>query len=449
MAWFRTFLGESRSTLFLAVPMMAGQLSQMLMGVADSAMVGRVGVVPLAASSFANGLLSVPFLFALGLLQAISVRASQAHGAGDRRETGEVLRHGLAITGVAGIGLVALTFVVGGFLGEFGQPPEVAAEARAFFLLSGASMLPMLLAMSFKQFSEALDHPWPPMLILLGSVLLNIFLNWILIYGNLGAPALGLTGAGIATLLARTGALVAVVAYVFRARRFSDALPIAWRSPLVMARVRSLLRIGLPASAQLLLEVTAFTVATIMIGWLGAQQLAAHQIALTCAATSFMFPLGIAMATTIRIGQALGANESGRVRAIGFTSFGLGLLIMCATGLIFAFGNEWLARAFVGDISVAALAARLLIIAAFFQLFDGLQVVGAGALRGLNDATAPMVVCLVGYWIVFLPFAYLAAFRFGFGAAGIWCGLAAALGIVGVSLFARFVVKTASKPAIS
>ena len=423
--------------------MMAGQLSQMLMGVADSAMVGRVGVVPLAASSFANGLLSVPFLFGLGLLQAISVRASQAHGAGDRRETGEVLRHGLAITGVAGIALVALVVIASGLLGHFGQPPEVAAEARTFFLLCGVSMFPMLLTMSFKQFSEALDHPWPPMLILLGSVLLNVFLNWVLIYGNLGAPALGLTGAGIATLLSRIVALLAVVVYVFHARRFSDALPVAWRQPLEGARVRSLLRIGLPASGQLLLEVTAFAVATIMIGWLGARPLAAHQIALTCAATSFMFPLGLAMATSIRIGQALGANEPARVRAIGFTSFALGFLIMSATGLVFAFGNEWLARAFVDDLSVSTLAARLLVIAAFFQLFDGLQVVGAGALRGMSDATVPMIACLVGYWIVFIPFAYLAAFRFGFGATGIWCGLAAALGIVGVSLFTRFAIKSA------
>ena len=443
MSAFRTFAKEARGTLFLAVPMMAGQLSQMLMGVADSAMVGHVGVVPLAASSFANGLLGVPFLFALGLLQAISVRVSQAHGAGERRETGEVLRHGLGITCVVGIVLVALVVVASTLLGNFGQPPEVAAEARMFFLLCGVSMLPMLLAMSFKQFSEALDHPWPPMLILLGSVVLNVFLNWILIYGNLGAPALGLTGAGLGTLLSRITALLAVVAYVFRARRFSDALPVAWRSPLEWARVRSLLRIGLPASAQLLLEVTAFTVATLMIGWLGAKSLAAHQIALTCASTSFMFPLGIAMATSIRIGQALGANEPGRVRAIGFTSFALGLCIMGATGLVFAFGNEWLAHAFVDDSSVAALAARLLVIAAFFQLFDGLQVVGAGALRGLNDATVPMIACLVGYWVVFIPFAYLAAFRFGFGTVGIWCGLAAALGIVGLSLFTRFAVKSA------
>ncbi len=182
--------------------------------------------------------------------------------------------------------------------------------------------------------------------------------------------------------------------------------------------------------------------ATIMMGWIGAAALAAHQIALSCAATSFMFPLGISMATTIRIGQALGAHEHGHVRAIGLSSFALGFLIMSVAGLVFAIGNEWLAHAFVKDPDVIALAARLLIIAAFFQIFDGLQVVGAGALRGLSDAIVPMVACLVAYWIVFLPFAYLAAFRFGFGATGIWIGLAVSLGIVALSLFARFVSKS-------
>ena len=436
------FLSECRRTLVLAVPIMAGQLSQMLMGLADSAMVGRVGVLPLAASSFANGLLSVPFLFGIGLMQAISVRVSQAHGAGDRRETGELLRHGLAITGIAGIVLVALVALASTQLGHFGQPPDVARESHRYFLLSGASMLPMLLAMGLKQYSEALNHPWPPMLILLGSVALNVALNWILIYGNLGAPAMGLTGAGLATLLSRIAALAVVIAYILRARRFAGALPESWKLPLQWERARSLLKIGLPGAGQLLLEVSAFTVATVMIGWLGKEALAAHQIALTCASTSFMFPLGIGMATTIRIGQALGANEPARVRAIGLASFGLGVLVMSAAGLVFTFGNEWIARAFVDDAGVVRIAAKLLVIAAFFQIFDGLQVVGSCTLRGLNDAIVPMVACLVAYWLVFLPFAWLAAFHFGLGAAGIWCGLAAALAIVAVSLFVRFLMKS-------
>ncbi len=443
MASLHHITREAKSTLTLAIPIMAGQLSQMLMGVTDSIMVGRVGVVPLAASAFANSLLAVPFLFGIGLLQCISVRAAEAHGAGDRRETGEVLRHGLALSILAGLAMIVLTLLVATQLHHFGQPPEVAAGARNFFLLLGISLLPMFMSMSLRQFSEALNHPWPPMMIMLGSVLLNAGLNWIFIYGNLGSPALGLDGAGLATLISRVVALVAIFFYVLYARRFDGALPAGWLRALHWARLSSLLKIGLPTAGQLLLECSAFTLAAIMMGWLGTVPLAAHQIALTCCATSFMFPLGIAMATTIRVGQALGANSAARVRSIGVSSFALSVVTTTLAALVFAFAGGPIARAFVDDPSVTALAARLLIVAALFQLVDGLQVVAAGALRGLSDAAVPMLICLFAYWLVFVPFGYLSAFYFHFGPFGIWAGLALALALAAVLLIARFVKKTA------
>lgn len=442
----RPLIYEAKQTLTLAVPIMAGQLSQMLMGVIDSIMVGRVGVVPLAASSFANSLLSVPFLFGIGLLQCISVRAAEAHGAGDRQTTGEVLRHGLAISILAGLAMIALTVVVATQLHRFGQPPEVAASSRNFLLLIGASLLPMFMSMSLRQFSEALNHPWPPMIIMFGAVLLNVGLNWIFIYGHLGSPALGLDGAGLATLLARIAALAAIFFYVLRARRFSGALPAGWLRRLHADRLRSLLKIGLPSAGQLLLEVSAFTMAAIMMGWLGTVPLAAHQIALTCCATSFMFPLGIAMATTIRISHALGGAEMARVRGIGLSSIALGLVVMGLSALVFTFAGNPIARAFVEDHEVTQLAATLLIVAAIFQCFDGLQVVAAGALRGLSDVTVPLFTCLFAYWLVFLPFAYLAAFKFGYGPLGIWAGLVVALAVAGLLLVGRFLMKTTPSP---
>lgn len=438
------FFREARSTLVLAVPIMAGQLSQMLMGVTDSVMVGRVGVVPLAASSFANSLLAVPFLFGIGLLQCISVRAAEAHGAGDRRETGEVLRHGLALSILAGLMVLALVALVSTQLHRFGQPPEVAASARNFLLLCGASLLPMFMVLSLRQFSEALNHPWPPMIILLGSVLLNAGLNWVFIYGHLGSPALGLDGAGLATLVSRVAALAAIFLYVLHSRRFNGALPAGWLRALHWERLRSLLKIGLPTAGQLLLECSAFTLAAIMMGWLGTVPLAAHQIALTSCATSFMFPLGIAIATTIRIGQALGANAAERVRSIGFTSFALSGVIMILSAAIFTFAGEPIARAFVNDPSVTQLAARLLMVAAVFQIFDGLQVTAAGALRGLSDAAKPMLLCLFAYWFVFFPCAYASAFHFGFGPFGIWTSLAVSLGVAALLLVKRFITLSAS-----
>lgn len=446
MAPLHHFTREAKSTLTLAVPIMAGQLSQMLMGVADSVMVGRVGVVPLAASSFANSLLGVPFLFGIGLLQCISVRAAEAHGAGDRRETGEVLRHGLALSIITGLAMIVLVIVAATQLHRFGQPPEVSGSARNFLLLVGASLLPMFMAMSLRQFSESLNHPWPPMAIMLGSVVLNVALNWVFIYGHLGSPALGLDGAGLATLLSRLAALAAIFLYVLRARRFSDALPAGWLRRLHLERFRSLLKIGLPAAGQLLLEVSAFTMAAIMMGWLGTVPLAAHQIALTCCATTFMFPLGIAMATTIRIGHAVGGNGAARIRSIGVSSFALSLLIMGLAALVFMLAGGPIASAFVDDVSVVQLASGLLIVAAFFQCFDGLQVVAAGALRGLSDAAMPMLICFFAYWIVFFPCAYFSAFRFGFGPLGIWASLAGALAVAATLLVARF-IRMSAPPA--
>jgi len=442
MASPQQLIREAKSTLALAVPIMAGQLSQMLMGVADSVMVGRVGVVPLAASSFAQCLLSVPFLFGIGLLQCISVRAAEAHGAGDRQTTGEVLRHGLALSILAGLALIALVLVTATQLHRFGQPPEVAAGARNFLILVALSMLPMFMAMSLRQYSEALNHPWPPMAIMLGSVLLNIVLNWIFIYGHLGSSALGLDGAGLATLLARIAALAAIFLYVLRARRFEGALPAQWLLRWHPERLRSLLKIGLPTAFQLLLEVSAFAAAAVMMGWLGTVPLAAHQIALTCCATAFMFPLGIAMATTIRISHALGGAEPARIRTIGLGSIALGGIFMGVSAVIFAFGGESIAHAFVADHEVARLAAMLLVVAAIFQCCDGLQVVAAGALRGLSDVTIPLLTCIFAYWLIFLPFAYLVAFHFGWGPLGIWAGLALALGLEAVLLVGRFLIKS-------
>ena len=438
----RAIFRESKATLVLAVPLMAGQLSQMIMSLIDAAMVGRVGVVPLASAAFANSLNGVAMLLGIGLLTAVSVQVSQAHGGGRRAEAGEIVRHGLAFSLAAGAVLATAVWITSFYLHRFGQPPEVAAEARRYLIISGASLIPMLLTLTLKQFSEALSHPLPPMLILIGSVLINAGLNWIFIYGNLGAPALGLEGAAWATFAARVASFLALLAYVRRARRFDGATPANWLHRLHASRVISMLRIGAPAAGMLLLEVSAFSMAALMMGWLGTVALAAHQIALSCASTTFMLPLGISLATSIRIGQAIGAADHARVRAIGLNSFGLGICVMAVCGVILAVAGRPIALAFVDDSTVVAMAARLLLAAAFFQIVDGLQVVASGALRGLADVTVPLIFCVVAYWFVALPAAYIAAFVLGLGAIGIWIGLALGLASAAILLGGRFVWRT-------
>jgi MATE family multidrug resistance protein len=442
MVSLRHLVQESRATFALAVPLMAGQLSQMLMNLMDSAMVGRLGVVPLAAAAFGNSVVAVPTLIGIGLMTAMSVQVSRAHGAGEREETGEMLRHGTVMSIAVGVLLALGCWSLSGSLRYFGQPAAVTAEARTYFLALAVSIVPMLAVLALKQFSESLHHPWPPMLILFGSVPLNGFLNWLMIYGNWRVPPMGLAGAGWATLIARTIAAAVLWMYVTRARRFVGHAPERWLSRLTRARFAAFLKIGTPGAAMLLLESSAFSLAAVMMGWLGAVPLAAHQIALSCAAATFMLPLGLSMATTIRVGRAAGAKEPVRVRTIGISSLLLAAVIMSGCATLLALGGRVIAGGFVRDPEVIEIAVKLLFAAAAFQVFDGLQVVAAGALRGIADVNFPTTFCAIAYWGVALPAAYLLAFRLGYGPVGLWFGLLLGLFTAAALLSARFLSRT-------
>ena len=443
----KNFWQNARPTLSLALPIMAGQVSQMLMGIIDSAMLGKIGVLELAASAFANNLIAFPFVFGIGLLTAVSVRVSQAYGANQHHNIGEVLRHGLALALFAGILLFLAIFGASFFLDRFGQEAEVARESRGFFLLLGASMIPMLLAFALKNFCESLNKPCIPTIVLLVAVPLNVALNWVFIYGNLGAPRLELEGAGLATLLARICALVGVAFFVARNQSFRDFLKdVKLFAPLHLPVLKDMLQIGVPTALQISIEVAAFSTGAIIVGMISAESLAAHQIALSCAATTFMLPLGLSAATTIRVGNSVGARNIEAVRAIGFNSMVLGLGVMSLTALVFFFFGEHLAWLFVKDNeegrAVAKIAASLLMIAAIFQLADGVQIVSAGALRGLSDVTIPMVCTIVAYWLVGLPLGYFLAFNQKMAAAGIWSGFAVGLAISAIFLSWRFSQRT-------
>ncbi|HSI09808.1 MAG TPA: MATE family efflux transporter [Rariglobus sp.] len=432
------FFKEARLTLGLALPIVVGQVSQMLMGVTDSIMIGRVGAVPLAASAFASGIFSVFFVVGIGLLLPVAVFVSREHGAGDDRAGASWLQHGVAL---AIVGSVVEMLVMLGLAGAFhrmGQPPEVLAEIGPFYTLITVSLLPVLLFQVFRQFAEALGRPWVPMIIMLAAVALNVGLNWILIYGNLGAPALGLAGAGWATLISRITALVVIVVWLRQAKSFRSVMPDTWISGLRLARVREMLRIGVPAAVMLFFEVGAFMMAAVMMGWLGATALAAHQIALSCAGFMFMFPLGLSMAVGMRVGKAVGEGRTELLRPIAGGALAISCVIMSVSAVGFALGGESLARGFVNDAEVVALAARLLVVAAIFQLFDGAQVIGSGALRGLSDVRVPAVITFIAYWLLAIPTGYGLGLHTSLGAVGIWTGLAAGLAVAALLLGLRF-----------
>lgn len=471
-----SFTTELRATLALAFPIVVGQVGQILMGITDSVMIGRVGKVPLAASAFANGVCNLVFIVGIGLLLPVAVLVARAHGARAPRECAEYLRHGLALAAVVGGAAVLLLAALGTQLHRFGQPAEVTAEVGPYLALLTASLLPSFFFQVLKQYSEALGHPWAPMGILLGCVGLNAGLNWIFIYGHFGSPALGLAGAGIATLLARLLAVLILWRWLmgrtelraewpsFARRRgaaadaaLAEAAPAresgagadnpAWLARLSGARLREMLHIGVPAAGQWLFESGAFTAAAIMMGWLGTVPLAAHQVALSCAGFTFMFPLGLSSAVAVRLSKTLGEGRLPALRPIGFGALGAGLVLMSGFGLVFAFGGGWIARGFTPEADVIALSAQLLVVAAIFQVFDGGQVVGAGALRGLHDVKIPTLITFVAYWIFALPVGYFLAFRTPLGSVGVWAGLAAGLGCAAVLLGWRFHRLTRAKTA--
>ena len=437
------YLREARATLALALPMTTGQVGQMLLGFSDSLMIGRVGVVPLAACAFANSVLSILFIIGLGLVVSVSILAAQAHGAHRPREAGETLRHGLAISIAASLVLVAALSLSGPFLSLFHQPPEVLAQARPFLVIVGWSLVPALAWQCLKQYCEALSHPLLPTLAMLGTVALNVFLSWVLIYGHLGAPALGLVGAAWATFSARIILLVFTFVMVLRSPRFRASLPARWTAALSWGQLRRQLAVGLPVAVQLFFEVAVFSAAAVLMGWLGAVPLAAHQVAITFAALTFMVPLGMSMAVSVRVGQAVGAGEWARVRVIGLSGVGMAVAFMATTATVFLLAGPALAALAVRDAPTAALAAQLLVVAGVFQIFDGAQVAGMGALRGLTDVRGPTVIVFVSYWLVALPTSYGLGIAGHGGARAIWWGLALGLAVASVGLMTRFLNRTA------
>lgn len=409
------------------------------MGITDTVMIGRVGVVELAAASLANTVMHFIFVVGVGLMAAVSILVAHAHGCGDRREIGEILRRGLWIGTAAGFLMFYGIWLGLPVLNYLGQPPEVVAASLVYLWLMAAGLPFGMVTLCLKNFSEAQDVPWPAFWCGLIAVGLNVFLNWVLIYGNLGAPALGLEGAGIATLISRIFGLVLLVVWLALDRRFAGCWPERWLKPPQLATVWKVFLLGLPVGVQIFIEVSAFSVATLLMGMLGVVELAAHQVAISCAATTFMVPLGISLAVVIRVGQATGAAEPERVRVISFGAIGFVALLSGAFAGSFILFNDQIAAFFTRDLATIQLAASLLVIAGIFQLVDAIQVCTLGALRGLKDVRGPTLILFCVYWVISIPLGALFALKLGIGAVGVWLGLALGLSLAAVFLVIRLV----------
>jgi MATE family multidrug resistance protein len=430
------------TNFFLAYPVMLSQLGHVMVGVADSVMVGQLGAEPLAAASLANVIFHLLMTFGIGVSYAITPLVAAADGEGNIRKSAEVLKHGTIINFVIGISLVMIVLIGSKGLYFLDQPIAVVNYAIPYLVIITMSVIPLMLFQSARQFAEGLAHTRQAMYITVASNILNVILNYLLIFGKLGFPELGLIGAGIATLISRVVMAISMWVFVLRTSKYTpyiiEARLVKWSN----AIARKMLKIGLPAGLQFIFEVGAFGVSSIMIGWLGAKSLAAHQIAINMASVSYMMATGLSAAATIRVGNQLGKNDIPTLRKVAFSIFMMVVIFMSTFALIFILGRHYLPSLYINDGEVLSLATSLLVIAAFFQISDGVQVVGLGALRGMSDVKIPAFITFVAYWVIGLPVGYVLGFKFDFGIQGIWYGLLTGLSVAAVLLFLRFHLST-------
>ncbi len=431
-------LRQAWESFLLAYPVMLSQLGQVSVGVADSIMVGRVGKESLAGASLGNSIFVLFMTFGIGISYGITPLIAQADGEGKRGKISGLLKNGLFINTLTGIALLCLLIPVTYLTGYLNEPENVVILTRPYLLVISVSILPFMIFQAFRQFAEGLTLTRQSMTVTIIGNLLNIGLNYLLIYGKLGLPALGLLGAGIATLSSRCFMALAMGGYVIVAERFKVYRSLYPKQTVNRRTIRRVLNIGLPSGMQFIFEVGAFSVAAIMMGWLGTVSLAAHQIALNLASLTYMLATGIAAATTIRVANQSGRKNYKMVRKVGYIGFIMSGTFMGVNALLMIAGRHFLPSLYIRDPGVIQLASVLIGIAALFQLSDGIQVVGLGALRGISDVKIPTFITLVAYWILALPVGYISGIMLGMGPRGIWWGLWTGLTTAAILLFLRF-----------
>jgi MATE family, multidrug efflux pump len=433
-----TWRVEVRDTLRLAIPVVVTHLGYMAMTTVDTIMVGRLGAVPLSVAALGHGLSMTPLLIAMGFLMGLDPVVAQAFGAGRKRDCGRAMRHGMLLALFLTVPVTLVLLQSEHLFQLFRQSPELWAPAAGFVDAINWGIFPFLGYTALRQFLQGIGVVKPGMYIVLAANVLNFFANWILVFGNFGAPALGASGAAWATTISRWAMFFGLAAYVFGKRWMREYAVAAPRGPVDWQLVRRLVRLGGPVGMQLGMEIGIFAGALMLMGWFGTVPLAAHQIAINLCSVSFMVPLGFSATAAIRVGQALGRDDVPGARRAALAAYACGLAFMSCSALTFAFFAETLVRVYTADTAVVLLGAQLLLVGAVFQLFDGGQTIGIGALRGAADTRVPMFVTIVAYWGLGLPIGYLSAFHLGAGPRGLWYGLTAGLATVALTLAYRF-----------
>ena len=437
----QTYQDHSRAIWKLGLPLILSNLAQFAIHITDTVMLGWYNVTALAASTIAGTLFFVIFIVGAGFAQAVTPLVAAAAEEDDDVQVRRVTRMGLWLSIFYGLAVTIPFFWAEDILIAIGQDPDVAALAHIYSQIVIWQMVPALIVMTLKSFLAAMEHTAIILWATIGTAVLNGFINYALIFGNWGMPELGIQGAAIASLTVNLITVLILVIYIMRVLPQFQLFKNFWRSDSeVMKRVYKL---GWPIGLTSLAEGGLFSASAVMMGWIGAIELAAHGIAIQLASMTFMVHIGFSQAATVRAGRALGRKDELSLRRGGITAIGMSAFYAVVTSIIFLTMPEGLVSLFIDPAeperaNLLRIGASLLMVAALFQLVDGLQVLALGLLRGVQDTTVPMVMATISYWVIGLPASYILAFTLGFGGVGLWFGLVIGLAVAAVLLLWRF-----------
>jgi multidrug resistance protein, MATE family len=411
----------------MAIPVIFSQIGQVTVNVVDNIMVGHLGTTELAAASFSLNVFNIGMLFGMGFTIGITPLVGQSFNVHSTKTISAWFRNGLSVNFVGSLFLAAIMGSLVLVMAHMGQSADVVEKAIPFYLLHVCSLIPLMLFFSFKQFFEGIGNTKVSMMITIFINVLNIVLNYLLIYGKLGLPKMGLYGSGTATLIARMIMPVLFLFFILKTDKYKKYLVEAIHSHVERSKMKRIIQIGFSIGLQVVIEVLSFNIGAIMLGWISKESLAGHQVAMSMASMTYMISFGLASGTTIRVSHAFGQHDLPEVKRTILASLHLVVAFMGTMGVLFIVLRHYIPLLFTTDPAVIKVAATLLVVGALFQIFDGLQVVLLGALRGLADVKAPMVLAFISYIVVSLPTSYLAAFVLKLGPSGVWTGFVCGL----------------------
>ena len=429
---------ELRTLVALAIPVVLSELGWMAQGIVDTIMVGKLGPAAIGAVALGNAVCFPPSLCAFGLLLGLDTLVAQAYGRNDHEACHRWLAQGVYLTLILTPPLMLLLWLASFGFAPFGITPEVAGPAGSYLRILNWGTLPLLLYGGTRRYLQAVGDVHVITITYVAANLLNWLGNWVLIYGKWGFPAMGVDGSALSTVLSRSFMAVALLGFAWRyERKRGHPLFRDWAGP-SLTKLKEMAQLGAPAAGQIALEVGAWNAATLAAGWLTPVMLATHQIVFNYASLTYMVPLGISSAAAVSVGHAIGAGDPARARRAGWLGLGLGTGFMLLAAVVFWAVPRPLIALYTSDPQVMAVAPGLLLLAAAFQIFDGIQTVSTGALRGLGETRVPMLANLAGYWVFGLPLGLTLCFVLNWGIYGIWIGLTAALIVIAAILLRRW-----------